>query len=612
MSVAVTWLDWPGWTRIGPGLDPSWQAGLAIAFTHHLQWGPQIDFTYGPYGFAGFLEPFYRSTALISLLYVFAVTWLLAALVVAGLRRYWGLAPAGVVAWAVIALSWAASRAADFASVAGLGLALGVVQARCRAVRAMLVVALGALAGFALLVKFNTGVTLVGLLALAVVGQADSWRHRLRLAGPGAGALAAVFALSWAAASQSFGDLPSFVHASVSLALGYSEAISGNVGHPSITWYALVISSLVVVVLGSALRHRPMRQKVVTALMLVGWGWAVVKDSFVSGDHFLGYFRVLLAAVALMGTLRPPPRIYATALALAACVTMATAEFPVADPIGSAHALATDLADLVQPARFARMTAATRARVLRQEYLYPPVLAALRGHSLAIEPWEDMVAWADPEARWSPEPVVQAYSAYTTYLDDLGSAFLTSDRAPQIVLVWPLQFGFDSRDPYMDPPTTEMVIYCHYDQLGVGGPWQVLRRVPDRCGRPAVIARERARFGEPVDVPGAPGRMVVASFSFGLPLLSKIDGALLKPPDVYLRVWGADRPPVTYRFVTGTQADDHVVSVPSTLGYAAPFAPPALKRLEILGGGWSSGQGSIEITFRALSMARAPAYRGVT
>jgi hypothetical protein len=605
----VTLLNWPGWTQIAPGLDPSWQAGLAIAFTRRLQWGPQVDFTYGPYGFAGFLEPFYRSTTLIAVLYIFALTSLLAALLVAGLRRYWGLASAGVIAWAVIALSWAAARTADFASVAGLGLALGVLQAQRRAVRVSLVAVLGALAGFALLVKLNTGVTLIGLLALALVGADGPWRTRLRLAGPGMAALVGVFAISWATAGQSFENLPSFVHASVSLALGYSAAISGRIDRASIAWYALVISALLVFVLASSLRHRPLRQQVITAVMLVGWGWAIIKDSFVSGNHFPGFFRVVLAAVALVCTLRPPRRIYATALVLAACVTMATAEFPAPDPIASVHAFGTDLADLAQPARFARMTAVTRARVLSEELLSPSALAVLRGRSLAIEPWEDMVAWADPEARWSPEPVVQSYSAYTTYLDDLGSAFLASPRAPRMVLVWPLQFGFDAQDPYMGPPTTEMVLYCHYDQVSVRGPWQVLQRVPNRCGRQVVIARERARFGEPVNVPGAPGRMVVASFSFGLPLLATLDGALLKPPDVYLRVWSGNRPPVTYRFVTGTEADAHVVSVPSTLGYSAPFAPPTLRRLEILGGGWASGEGSITITFRALSMARGP---GVT
>ena len=85
----VTLLNWPGWLQIRPGLDSSWQAGLAVAFTKHLQWGPQLDFTYGPYGFAGFLEPFYRATASIAFCYVFAVTWLLAYLLVAALRPFW-------------------------------------------------------------------------------------------------------------------------------------------------------------------------------------------------------------------------------------------------------------------------------------------------------------------------------------------------------------------------------------------------------------------------------------------------------------------------------------------------------------------------------------------
>ena len=273
--------------------------------------GPQMDFTYGPYGYAGFLQPFYRSTALVAVLYVFAVTFALAALLVAGLRRYWGLAAAGVIAWAVTALSWAVTRAADFASVAGLGMALGALEAQNRSVRAILTSALGALAGFALLVKLNTGVTLTGLLALALAGGDGSWRHRLRLAGPAVGALVAVFVMSWAAAGQSFTNLPSFAHASASLALGYSAAISGRVDQASVAWYTLVISALLVLVFASALRRRPVRQRAVISLMVVGWGWAITKDSFISGDHFPGFFRVVLAAVALTGTLRPPPRVYA-------------------------------------------------------------------------------------------------------------------------------------------------------------------------------------------------------------------------------------------------------------------------------------------------------------
>ncbi|HWF27389.1 MAG TPA: hypothetical protein VG327_03260, partial [Mycobacterium sp.] len=33
------------------GLDPSWEAGLALARGHDLVWGPEIVYTYGPLGF---------------------------------------------------------------------------------------------------------------------------------------------------------------------------------------------------------------------------------------------------------------------------------------------------------------------------------------------------------------------------------------------------------------------------------------------------------------------------------------------------------------------------------------------------------------------------------
>jgi hypothetical protein len=603
VAVAATLFNWPGWAQIRAGLDPSWQAGLAVAFTHHLRWGPQLDFTYGPYGFAGFIEPLYRSTALIAILYVFAVTWLLAVLLVAGARRYWGLGAAGVLAWAAIALSSVVLRAADFASVAGLGLALVALQAERLAVRRTMTTALAALAGFALLVKLNTGVVLVGLLALALVGVDKHGGQGLRAAGQAIAALAAVFVISWAAAGQSFTNLASFAHASLSLSLGYSAAMGGRLSEVSIAWYALAISVVAALVYASALRGRSRRYQVVVSLMLIGWGWAVLKDSFVGGNHFPGFFRIVLVAVALVCLCRPPRWALGSGLTVVFCIALAAAPEPVVNPIGSLHALGTELADLVQPARFAQLTRASRKRLDRGESLGRPTLALLGRRSLAIEPWEDMVAWADPNASWDPEPVVQAYSAYTTYLDNMDASFVASARAPQVILYWPLRFGFDSRDPFMDPPSTSEAIYCHYVQVAVERPWQVLQRVPDRCGPPVTIGKVRARFGQLVRVPGAGGRMVVARFSLAQPFFSKVEGLLLKPPAVHLTVWGAGTSPVTYSFVAGTAGDEHVLSVPVTLGYSSRFTPPTVRQLKFTGGGWSLGQGTVVVTFQALDVA---------
>jgi len=605
VALAATLLNWPGWEQIRNGLDPSWEAGLAVAFTHHLQWGAHLDFTYGPYGFAGFIEPLYRSTALIAILYVFAVTWLLAALLVAGARRCWGLGAAGVLAWGAIALSWAVLRAADFGSVAGLGLALAILETGRPEVRRMMTTALAMLAGFAILVKINTGVVLVGLLALALLGMDERGSQRMRTAGQAVATLACAFVISWAAAGQSFTHLASFAYASLSLSLGYSAAMGGRLSDVSIAWSALAISMVAVLVYASAVYHRPRRHQIVVSLMLLGWGWAVVKDSFVGGNHFPGFFRIMSVAVAMVCVCRPPRWALAAALMVAFAITLTAAPEPVVNPIGSLHALSTELADLVQPGQFAQLTQASRERLDRDEHLDRPALALLAGRTLAIEPWEDIVAWADPSASWDPEPVVQSYSAYTTFLDDLDASFVASARAPQDILYWPLRYGFDARDPFMDPPSTTEAIYCHYVQVAVEKPWQVLQRVPDRCRPPVTIGKVRARFGQLVKVPNVAGRMVLARFSLAQPFLSRVEELLLKPPAVHLTIWGAPgTSPVTYNFVTGTASDEHVLIVPVALGYASPFTPPTVRHLELTGGGWKAGHGTVVITFQAVNMAR--------
>ncbi len=604
VATVVTLLNWLGWLPIRRGLDPSWQAGLALAFTKHVQWGPQLDFTYGPYGFAGFLEPFYRSTALIAVCFVFAVTWLVAYLLVAGLRDYWGLVIAAVATWAVVWLSWAEGRPDDFVCVAGLGLSLYLLDARTAAARANLAALLGALTGFAVLVKLNSGLIVAGLLFLALVGADGPRRDRLRAGTLAVAAMVAVFALAWVSAAQSFGNVASFARASASLMFGYGGAMAEDVKRAAIVWLAVAILLVAGAVFASALWPRAPKKRLVAAVMLAGWGWAEVKEGFVSGNHYPLFFRVLLVAVALAALARPPRAIHAGALALAASITLVAVPVPRLNPVASVRSFGASLADMAQGSRFARLTARARSGLLKDEPLPPSLLALVRGRTVAIEPWEDMVAWADRGLRWDPEPVVQSYSAFTPYLDHKDAAFLSSSRAPERILYWPLRTGFDFRDPVMDPPSTTEAVYCHYTQLALAIPWQVLERVRDRCGPDLRVRQTDVRFGQPVEVPSFPGKIVVASFTLSAPLLSRVEAGILKPPDTYLVVWETGARPLTYRFVTETAADDHILSVPASLGYSAPFTPADIRRLEIRGGGWKSGQGSVKVLFQAMTLTR--------
>jgi hypothetical protein len=295
------------------------------------------------------------------------------------------------------------------------------------------------------------------------------------------------------------------------------------------------------------------------------------------------------------------------------------------------RALYDEVADLSSGARWTRVQAIARYQVRATgDALHPGVVASLARLTVAAEPWDDALSFGYPQLRWRPEPVLQSYSAYTPYLDGLDASFLASPRAPQRILYQAL--ALDGRGPFWDPPATMVAMYCHYRQLYVSGPWQVLGRVPDRCGGARVVGRAFARFGQPIDVPVEPGDLVLASFSLSSPVLARAEGLFLKPPPVRVTTWDGHRGAggggsavgsragtrtgggsavgsragtgTVYRFVPGTAGDDHVLRAPVSLGYSPTFTPPPVQRLEVTGGGWQPGQGQVTVTFRAVPLYR--------
>lgn len=604
VAAAVTALAWPAWSKVAPGVDTSWQAGLAVAFTRRMQWGPTLDFTYGPYGFIGFIEPFYRSTALLAMCWVFAVTWSLSALLVTGLRTSWGLVGAGVITWAVIAISAVPMRTADFSTVLGLGLAFGILRSGQRRTRIRLASALGVLGGIALLVKLSAGLVLVALLIIALTGAPErGWR--LRASALSGSAFVVAFAIAWAGAGQSFTNLAQFARASASLVVGYSSAMSSELTDHDVVVLAVAIGAVAAALFVTTLRHWPRRQQGACALMLALWGWEMTKEGFVANNHFPLFFRTIVVVVALACLLGAPRLVHAGAVVLAACLTLTVAQLPGVDPVSSVHNLACQVADVSRGSRFSRLVTAERSRVLNEEHVTPEILSLVGDRTVAIEPWEDLIAWAAPELRWDPEPVVQSYSAYTSALDEMDASFLRSPRAPQRILYEPL--AFNGRAPSLDPPATMEALYCDYAQVAVAGPWQVLGHVNDRCEPARSVLTVRSRFGQIVKVPDVPGDVVTASFSVSEPLGAKLDGAVLKPPLAYLSLWGPSGALRTYRFLPGTASDAHVLSLPGSSGYSPRFIPAPAYRLEISGGGWRPGQGRVTITFQAARMGRGGA-----
>ena len=607
ISALATLFSWKtsAWPRVTAGVN-SWEAALSLGFTQHLQWGPQAVFTFGPYGFVENLLPFSHLTAGLGLLYALAITWGLAALIVSALRKQWGLLPAGVVAWASLGVAANLLEAPELGLATALGLALASFRATTARARLTLLGALGAMAGFQLLVEMNVGLVTTAVLVVAVAGVPSG---RARAAVVGAVPFVTVPAIALVSASQSLSNLASYVRGSLSVALGYGSAMSLGTGRRAEDWYALIDVAVLAAIVVLALRGRPRLEKAAISLIFLGWTWEALKEGFVRHDtHDLTFFALVLVALCLARLPRSQLPLQAGAIVAAgllACVANGHAPPSLRSPAEDVTALATEVRDLAVPGHWAKVEQTARTEIQHTgDDLPAPLVPALRDHTLAVETLEDAMTFAYPSLRWDPEPVLQSYSAYTSYLDELDAHFLSSPRAPQRILYKPVTIN--DRDQWWEPPATLEAMYCHYRQVGTVDYWLLLARLPGagRCGPTTMIGTSTVRFGQPVNIPAAPGEMVVATFSLSSPLTARVESVALKGPEVDLTAWSAAAAPKTYRFIPGTAADAHVLAVPGSLGYPAGFTPPAVRKLEFTGGGWGKGQGSVHVTFYSVALGR--------
>lgn len=591
------------------GLDPSWQAALHMAAHRGVPFGDNLAFSFGPLGFLTEPVAYYGVTGALSGLFVVGLEAALCAAVLSVLRRSVGLAAAAVVTFVVATAAGLQLKPAEVVVVVAVVVAFGLLRGdHSPRTETLLVVAGGVLAGTSLLVKFNTGVTVTGVAVLTAwfVGR-RTWRSEAVLVVSTGGSML----LGWVATGNRLGDLGAYVRLSVDVASGYSESM-GIEAHDRVREYA-VAAVVVLVLVGLAWvasRSWPRARRIGLGLVGLLWLYAALKHGFVRHDeHDIVFFgESMLIGVAVAGSFAGRGRLASGVPVVAGLVLL----------LAYVHADGARLVDVVNPwpslrtagqdARYAlspgrRAAAETEARArLRASYgLDPATLAVLAGQTVHVRPWEAQVAWAYPELHWRPVPVFQEYSAYTPALDRLDADFLSGPTAPQRILTEDTTIDF--RNPDWESPEAMVAMACHYRQLVAQPRWQVLGRVPDRCGEAQPLGVVRARVGETVAVPDTPGRdvLVVARIR-GLddsPLYG-LRSSLLRIPEVHVALDGGRR----YRLVPGTAADGLLVRAPADpaiAGFDQPFAPDSTTTLRVEGGGWGLGS-TLEVEFTAIPL----------
>jgi hypothetical protein len=518
-AVLVALCTWQiGMQPPGAGLDASWNAGLAIAADQGMQFGREIVFSYGPLGFLQGSYVWFPDLAVLAFLFSLMLYLAFATALLWALRRSLGLLPAAIVAFVALGTLPLLEQPLLLAVIASL--ALLETERSGRFLWAFTLLA-ASFAAVETLVKLSTGPVIVAVFVLALLGARARWTLLA--------AFAALFGLEllvlWLAAGQSLAAVPDFLLNTWQIVSGYSSAMLRDLDVPG--WkvtLATIAAALVTVglVAGTAtVRFRDARARWSALALVALAAFIVFKEGVVRTDagHLTLYFSTafgLWVAIPWARSRWPALLAVAAAIALAGIPVRTPGLQTQLDPVGNLRHAVEETRTLFSPGRRERAMVEGRES-LRALYAIPPeMLAALRGRSVAVEPWEVAAAWAY-ELDWRPLPVFQNYSAYTTELDELNADAVADPDGPERILrEEPLQVfpefdtpGLDNRYPTWDPPAQARAVICHFLPLLGDARWQVFGRVPDRCGRTRSLGSVEAGEGEAVPVPRpGPGEFV--------------------------------------------------------------------------------------------------------
>jgi hypothetical protein len=585
----------------GLGLDASWGTALNLAAAEGLDFGGDVVWTYGPLGFLKVPQVSYGTHAVLGAAYTIAVQIALGTTLVWSARRTFPLLIA-----VAIALLAAMLLAEQIVAVALVWCIVVLGDDAPPAASRLFPIAAGIVSAIELLGKLNIGLLVVSMCAVAVVAI-DGARRRNVLTF--AASLVAALAVSWFGTGQDLGDVGDLVSASAAIVTGYSTAMGSEDAPGALyAWdVALLGASIVAAYIGS--RDLPLGRRVATLIVVALAGYVLWKQAVVRHEYArsLGLFTLLVGSLVGFAwrDLRPPRpdgTRFADLVVIGTIVAAAALYFQIAparpgdllDPIDHADRAVTQVRDLLIPAERTRARDSARFG-LAVTYAVDQETSRLVGdNSVHVEPWEESIAWAY-DLEWRPAPVFQAYQAYTSELDQRNADALSSDDGPRRILRHAVAQGgrtlppsgfegasrsalqgsnshsIDGRYGPYDAPATTLAMLCHFEALRTSRAYQVLGRVPDRCGEPRPLLSLPADYGEPIEVPQPPRRRDV--------VIARVHG--LEPSGIErlrtflfraaARVIVFDER-VEYRIVPGTATGGLIISAAPRVDFPRPFA----------------------------------------
>jgi hypothetical protein len=543
-------------------VDDAWAQVMHVAYAQHMQFGRDIVFTYGPWGFLarGYYPPTYP---------VSVMAWLVLSLVFiwAGWRLARHFTNNQVLAWLWLIGFTAATGMPLGNDISNRLTAWGLLllflhffveEGAFSPLQAALVFTLGWLG----LVKF-TGLMEGGFLVVLVVAD-NIVRHRrftwvipVWLAG---------IVFFWLLAGQHLGWLWPFLKNSWEVANGYTDAMYlGRI----LVWDALiyVVLGLGFCVLGAMLA-RSAGRGILCALGIGGILFLSFKQGFVRGDsthEITAVLALLLAGLAGVGvavTQKNRTRFLAAILFGAAIIFVVS----LSTQQKVAETFPRQLAGTFTPGNLFAPVIALGTDHLQVEY--EKKVADLGGAtSPPLQGGADLYSYCQEALfangiTYHPRPVIQSYSAYTPALAKMNADWLrTGQAAPNLFFAIQL---IDDRFPSLDDGLSWPELLTLYDIKGVSdesGKYLFLSRSPTaRKYHLWPLPEATVKLGQTFPLSPATNGLIWAEIEVKKTLVGSLLSFFYKPTELMVGVKLADQRKQFCRLIPGVASAGFLLS----------------------------------------------------
>ena len=561
--------------------DTSFMIGMQIAVTEHMQWGKDIVWTYGPLGYLDFpviaVGARWAESALVigafHLLFICVVAWLLVRT-----RAKW---PWWLMTWMVIFVATELTFPLH-TEIVFTTLIMSFLAMSGKVRDWWLPAVIGSLCAICVLIVISTTAFIVVVcLAFLILGLR---RSRVMLAAP-ASAIT-TFLVLWIWSGQSLENIGVFMSTGASIVSGYPGAMSIDIVDLPLS---NLITTFAIICWLAAAGMWLWAGGARTIFPCAAWAAAaflLYKEGMVRHDD--GHFFLMVASQILLLLL--------VALFIRADVQRRLgwpkllAYFPAAGAlvisgyfvwmfIAPAPALSLAVGwenfkqygmatQLITDARVRHAAIGSNDSLLKSQFAIPQAMIdAIGRKTVSIWPVDIGIVQAY-SLNWDPLPVLDAYAAYTTELDDMDARKLTGSTAPEFVL-W-RSMPLDSRNALDYEPAVTRMFMEEYrpvggPMMGGEGSWILLQRKDDAPKPIVQLDTANAKVNSWIPVPRADGNhLVFARINISDSLHEDLAGLMARSGIVYLSLQTADGTILTFRLTPGNSADGVLMNSAAT------------------------------------------------